>query len=54
LLGEYLENDTIRSAMALKTKLTAEIIDVFSTLKQASNAPKGKFEVAMGLAMRNA
>jgi Tfp pilus assembly PilM family ATPase len=54
LLGEYLENDKIREAIALKTNLTAEIIDVFSTLKQASNAPKGKFEVAMGLAMRNA
>ena len=54
LLGEYLDNDVIREAVASKTNLTAEILDVFSTLKQASNAPKGKFEVAMGLAMRNA
>jgi Tfp pilus assembly PilM family ATPase len=54
LLGEYLGNDAIREAIASKTNLTAEIIDVFSSLKQASNAPKGKFEVAMGLAMRNA
>jgi Tfp pilus assembly PilM family ATPase len=54
LLGEYLETETIRDAIALKTNLTTEIIDIFSTLKQASNAPKGKFEVAMGLAMRNA
>jgi Tfp pilus assembly PilM family ATPase len=54
LLGEYLENGEIKEAIAAKTNLTTDVIDVFSSLKQASNAPKGKFEVAMGLAMRNA
>ena len=54
LLGEYLENGEIKEAIMQKTNLQTEVIDVFSSLKQASNAPKGKFEVAMGLAMRNA
>jgi Tfp pilus assembly PilM family ATPase len=54
LLGEYLENESIKSAIASKTELQTEVIDVFSSLKQSSNAPHGKFEVAMALAMRNA
>ncbi|MBN1131152.1 MAG: pilus assembly protein PilM [Chitinispirillaceae bacterium] len=54
LLGEYLESGEIHDAIAARTNLTVEVIDVFSTLKQSSNAPKGKFEVAMALAMRNA
>jgi Tfp pilus assembly PilM family ATPase len=52
LEGEYLENQTIANVIGAKTSLTAEVVDVFSRLKQVSNAPKGKFEVAMGLAMR--
>jgi Tfp pilus assembly PilM family ATPase len=54
LLGEYLEGGQIRDAIAGRTNLSTDIIDVFSTLKQTSNAPNGKFEVAMALAMRNA
>jgi Tfp pilus assembly PilM family ATPase len=53
LEGEYLENAAIRDVIGLKTSLTVETVDVFSRLKQSSNAPKGKFEVAMSLAMRN-
>jgi Tfp pilus assembly PilM family ATPase len=54
LEGEYLENESITSIIGAKTSLTTEVVDVFARLKQTSNAPKGKFEVAMGLAMRNA
>ena len=54
LLGEYLENDAIKAAIGAKTDLQTEVIDVFSVLKQSSNAPHGKFEAAMALAMRNA
>jgi Tfp pilus assembly PilM family ATPase len=53
LLGEYLENEGIKTAIGDKTELQTEILDVFSVLKQSSNAPHGKFEVAMALAMRN-
>ena len=54
LEGEYLENELLKGAIAAKTSLTVEVVDVFSRLNQTSNAPKGKFEVAMGLAMRTA
>jgi Tfp pilus assembly PilM family ATPase len=54
LLGDYIENGAITNAIAEKTNLSTEVIDVFSALKQSSNAPKGKFEIAMALAMRNA
>jgi Tfp pilus assembly PilM family ATPase len=54
LEGEYLENESIASIIGAKTSLPTEVVDVFARLKQASNAPKGKFEVTMGLAMRNA
>jgi Tfp pilus assembly PilM family ATPase len=54
LEGEFLENESIARIIGAKTSLTTEVVDVFARLKQASNAPKGKFEVAMGLAMRNA
>jgi Tfp pilus assembly PilM family ATPase len=54
LEGEYLENEGLKNAIGAKTSLTVEVVDVFARLKQSSNAPKGKFEVAMGLAMRNA
>ncbi len=53
IMGEYLEQDTIKNVIGGKTNLTAEVVDVFARLKQTSNAPKGKFEVAMALAMRN-
>lgn len=53
LLGDYLENPGIITSIRGKTGVSTEVIDVFSQLKQASNAPKGKFEVAVGLAMRN-
>jgi Tfp pilus assembly PilM family ATPase len=53
LLGDYLENPGIITGISAKTGVATEVIDVFSQLKQASNAPKGKFEVAVGLAMRN-
>jgi Tfp pilus assembly PilM family ATPase len=54
LLGDYLENDTIKEFIGRKTSLSTEVVDVFPSIKQSSNAPKGKFEVAMALAMRNA
>ena len=54
LLGEYLESQHIKEAVSKKTNLSTEVIDIFPQLKQTSNAPKGKFEVAMALAMRNA
>ena len=54
LLGEYLDREAIKTAVGDKTQLMTEVIDVFSRLKQTSNAPKGKFEAAMALAMRNA
>lgn len=54
LVGEFLENESIREAVARKTSLSVEIVDIFSSIGQSSNAPKGKFEVAMSLAMRNA
>jgi Tfp pilus assembly PilM family ATPase len=54
LVGEYLENGHINNAVTARTNLAAENIDIFTTLKQSSNAPKGKFEIAMALAMRNA
>jgi Tfp pilus assembly PilM family ATPase len=54
IMGEYLEQDTIKNVIGGKTNLTTEVVDVFARLKQTSNAPKGKFEVAMALAMRNA
>jgi Tfp pilus assembly PilM family ATPase len=53
LEGEYLDNEFLKDAIATKTSLTVEVVDVFARLNQTSNAPKGKFEVAMGLAMRN-
>ena len=53
LLGDYLDNPGIITGISGKTGVSTEVIDVFSVLKQASNAPKGKFEVAVGLAMRN-
>jgi Tfp pilus assembly PilM family ATPase len=54
LEGEYLDNESIPGVIGAKTSLTTELVDVFTRLKQVSNAPKGKFEVVMGLAMRNA
>jgi Tfp pilus assembly PilM family ATPase len=53
LMGDYLENPGIITGINNKTGVATEVVDVFSRLKQASNAPKGKFEVAVGLAMRN-
>lgn len=54
LIGEYLDRgDAFKNVIGGKTNLTTEVVDVFPRLKQTSNAPKGKFEVAMALAMRN-
>jgi Tfp pilus assembly PilM family ATPase len=53
LIGDYLDNPGIVTGISGKTGVSTEVIDVFSRLKQASSAPKGKFEVAVGLAMRN-
>jgi Tfp pilus assembly PilM family ATPase len=53
LMGDYLENPSFITSISGKTGVATEVVDVFAQLKQASNAPKGKFEVAVGLAMRN-
>jgi Tfp pilus assembly PilM family ATPase len=53
LLGDYLDNPGIVTGISSKTGVSTEVIDIFTQLKQASNAPKGKFEVAVGLACRN-
>jgi Tfp pilus assembly PilM family ATPase len=54
LMGDFLDHDSIKEVIGKKTSLSTEVVDVFPSIKQSSNAPKGKFEVAMALAMRNA
>ena len=53
LMGDFLDNECIGRAIGDATSQPVEVIDLFSRLKQTSNAPHGKFELAVGLAMRN-